>query len=101
MQKKALNQTCLRASRLCERVRVRVRVSDRQWSLQSEDQNQPTDTGWVCWFPQPAEQKAHLVLFYMQQAERGNDRLFWGGVAETGNDINSICNTVNNHVQKW
>lgn len=30
--------------------------------LQSVDQNQATDTGWVCGFPQPAKQKT-LIYF--------------------------------------
>lgn len=53
--KKALNQTCLRASLLCVNT-----DSGRLWCLQYEDQNRTTDTGWVCWFPQPAEQKTNI-----------------------------------------
>lgn len=37
-------------------------VCFKKWRLQSEDQNQATDTGWVCWFPPPAEQKTHIYF---------------------------------------
>lgn len=56
---KALNLICFRASLLCVNT-----DSGRQWCLQCDDQNQTTDTGWVCLFPLPTEQKAHIYFYF-------------------------------------
>lgn len=53
---KAINTTCLKVLLLC------LRVCGRQWCLTCEVQNQATDTGWVCCFPQTAKQKTQIYF---------------------------------------
>lgn len=56
-----------------------------------EMQSQTTDTGWVCWLPQAAQQKTRSYFSFTRcPPAKGS-----GGV--TGNDINAICSIIDTH----